>query len=100
MAKEIKERLITAIEEIPEGKLGELLDFMEFLLEKERRNSKKRFDLDPGRDPILEFIGGVSHGSLAKDIDSELYGENARSSLSILGVGLHCGTEMNLGIRM
>ncbi|GAG29027.1 unnamed protein product, partial [marine sediment metagenome] len=39
MAKEIKERLITAIEEIPEGKLGELLDFMEFLLEKERRNS-------------------------------------------------------------
>jgi len=50
---------------------------MKFLLEKERRNSKQRFDLDPGRDPILEFIGGVSHGSLAKDIDSELYGENA-----------------------
>ena len=77
MAKDIKEKLITAIEEIPEGKLGELLDFMEFLLEKKRRNSKKRFDLDPGRDPILEFIGGASHGSLAKDIDSELYGENA-----------------------
>ncbi len=77
MAKEIKERLITAIEEIPESKLGELFDFMEFLLEKERRNSKKRFDLDPGKDPILEFIGGVSHDSLAQDIDSELYGENA-----------------------
>ncbi len=77
MAKEIKERIITAIEEIPEGKLVELLDFMEFLLEKERRNSKKRFDLDPGRDPILEFIGGVSHGFLAKDIDNELYGEKA-----------------------
>ncbi len=77
MAKEIKERIITAIEEIPEGKLVELLDFMEFLLEKERRNSKKRFDLDPGRDPILEFIGGVSHGFLAKDIDNELYGDKA-----------------------
>ena len=77
MAKEIKERLLTTIEKIPESKLGELLDFMEFLLEKERRNLKKRSDLDPGRDPILEFIGGVSHGSLAKDIDRELYGENA-----------------------
>lgn len=77
MAKEIKERLLTAIEEIPESKLGELLDFMEFLLEKERRNLERRSDLDPGRDPILEFIGGVSYGSLAKDIDRELYGENA-----------------------
>jgi len=77
MAKEIKERLHTTIEEIPESKLGEILDFMEFLLEKERRNSKKSFDRDPEKDPILEFIGGVSHGSLAKDIDNELYGENS-----------------------
>jgi hypothetical protein len=77
MAKEIKERLLTTIEEIPESKLGEALDFMEFLLEKERRSTNRRFDLDPMGDPILEFIGGVSHGSLAKDIDHELYGENA-----------------------
>jgi hypothetical protein len=28
----------------------------------------------PERDPILKFIGGVSHGSLAHDIDRELYG--------------------------
>ena len=39
--------------------------------------SKSGSSIDPGRDPILEFIGGVSHGSLAKDIDRELYGENA-----------------------
>ncbi len=77
MAKELKERLYTTIEQIPESKLGEVLDFMEFLLKKERHSTKKRFDLDPLRDPILEFIGGVSHGSLAKDIDNELYGENA-----------------------
>jgi hypothetical protein len=76
MAKELKERLYTAIEKIPESKLGEVLDFMEFLLKKERNSTQKRFDLDPLRDPILEFIGGVSHGSLAKDIDNELYGEN------------------------
>jgi len=76
MAKELKERLYTAIEKIPVSKLGEVLDFMEFLLKKERNSTQKRFDLDPLRDPILEFIGGVSHGSLAKDIDNELYGEN------------------------
>lgn len=28
----------------------------------------------PERDPIFKFIGGVSHGSLAHDIDRELYG--------------------------
>jgi hypothetical protein len=77
MATKIKERLLTTIEEIPESKLGELLDFMEFLIEKEYRKKKVRSDLDPSKDPILEFIGGVSHGSLAKDIDSELYGEKA-----------------------
>ena len=77
MAKMIKQRLLTTIEEIPESKLGELLDFMEFLLEKERNKKKGKLELEPGKDPILEFIGGVSHGSLAKDIDSELYGEKA-----------------------
>jgi len=77
MAKMIKKRLLTAIEEIPESKLGELLDFMEFLLEKEHHRKKGKLDLDPGKDPILDFIGGVSHGSLAKDIDRELYGEKA-----------------------
>lgn len=50
---------------------------MEFLLEKERNKKKGELDIEPGKDPILEFIGGVSHGSLAKDIDSELYGEKA-----------------------
>ncbi|MBT9440182.1 MAG: DUF2281 domain-containing protein [Deltaproteobacteria bacterium] len=77
MAKMIKQRLLTTIEEIPASKLGEVLDFMEFLLEKERNKKKGELDIEPGKDPILEFIGGVSHGSLAKDIDSELYGEKA-----------------------
>ena len=31
-------------------------------------------ELDPSKDPILRMIGRVSHGSLAKDIDKELYG--------------------------
>jgi hypothetical protein len=28
-----------------------------------------------GHDPILDYIGGVSHGSLSANIDDELYGE-------------------------
>ncbi len=28
----------------------------------------------PEDDPILKFIGGVSHGELAQNIDDELYG--------------------------
>lgn len=75
MRKELKKKLLTTIEEIPENKLGELLYFTEFLLEKERRKKERRSPLDLKKDPILEFIGGVSHGSLAKDIDVELYGE-------------------------
>ena len=75
MEKRIKDRLITVIEEIPETKLEELLDFMEFLLERDRHKKEQKTDLEPGNDPILEYIGCVSHGSLAKGIDSELYGE-------------------------
>lgn len=74
MARNIRERLRAAIEEVPEGKLAEVLDFMEFIVKKERQTKERKIDLDPGKDPILSYIGGVSHGSLAKDIDGELYG--------------------------
>jgi hypothetical protein len=75
MAKEIREKLRMTIEQIPENKLGELLDFMEFIVGKTRHTKGAKLDLDPGKDPILKYIGGVSHGSLAKNIDGELYGE-------------------------
>ena len=75
MIELIRDKLRTAIEKIPEHKLGELLDFTEFLLEKERSEKDATLDLEPAKDPILKYIGGVSLGSLAKNIDSELYGE-------------------------
>ena len=31
-------------------------------------------DYPSGRDPILDYIGGISHGSLSANIDEELYG--------------------------
>lgn len=76
MTKEIRERVRTTIDEIPEARLSEVLDFMEFLLQKERRDPIRKSYLEPLKDPILEFAGSVSHGSLAKDIDSDLYGED------------------------
>ena len=34
--------------------------------------------LGPKKDPLPKFIGSIEHGSLAKDIHKELYGENWR----------------------
>jgi hypothetical protein len=75
MAHSIKEKLLTTLENIPENKLCELLDFMEFLIAKQRHKTEGKFTFDPEKDPVPEFIGCVSHGSLLKDIDNELYGE-------------------------
>jgi hypothetical protein len=73
----LKEHLIQEIEKLPEDRLQEVLDFVGYLLNKEQKiqGTEPRKGLDPAKDPILKFIGGVSHGSLAKDIDKELYGE-------------------------
>jgi len=50
-----------------------LLDFAEFLLAKEYQKIGQTPSSE--EDPILDYIGGVSHSSLAKNIDKELYGE-------------------------
>ena len=72
----LKERLVEEIVKLPDERLEEVLDFVESLVRKEREAPviKNERELDPDKDPILKFIGGVSHGSLAKDIDKELYG--------------------------
>ena len=73
----LKERLVREIEKLSEDRLREVLDFVDYLLSKEQkaRTAEPTEDLDPAKDPILTFIGGVAHASLAKDIDRDLYGE-------------------------
>ena len=73
----LKERLAQEIDKLPEDRLQEVLNFVRYLLSREQMAWEKEpeMDLDPAKDPILSFIGGVSLGTLAKDIDSELYGE-------------------------
>ena len=74
----LRDAVKEAVERLPEEMLTEVFDFMSYLLTKEERKWKegKKRELDPQKDPILRYyMGGVSHGSLAKDIDRELYGE-------------------------
>ena len=65
----IKQQLLNEIEVLPEESLKELLDFAEYLCK-----AKESRSIMNGENPLLRFIGGVSHGSLAKGIDDELYG--------------------------
>jgi len=81
--KTLKEKLVQEIGKLPGDRLGEVLDFVGYLLRQEEkaRTIEPKSDLDPAQDPILKFIGGISHGALAKDIDNELYGD-ARGNCS------------------
>jgi len=74
--KALKDRLIQEIEKLPEDRLREALDFVGYLRAREDADTARKLphNLDPKKDPLLKFIGGVSHGALAKDIDEELYG--------------------------
>jgi hypothetical protein len=74
--KASKEQLIEELEKLPEVRLREVLDFVGYLRTKEGNDAARKppEDLDPKKDPLLKFIGGVSHGFLAKGIDEELYG--------------------------
>jgi hypothetical protein len=74
--KPLKEQLIKELEKLPETRLREALDFVGYLRAREDTEAARKLphNLDPQKDPLLKFIGGVSHGSLAKDIDEELYG--------------------------
>ena len=72
-----KHKLLLEIEKLSEYRLQEVLDFVRFLRLRDRHPvgyAEQGKELDPDQDPILQFIGGVSHGSLAQGIDEELYG--------------------------
>ena len=70
----LRQRLLAELEGLPENRAQEVLDFVRHLRtrEKKREVSAPARELDPEQDPILQFIGGVSHGSLARDIDKAL----------------------------
>lgn len=74
MNQDIKQKMMFVMEELPAAKLEQILEFMEHLLQDELKEKHKASGLDPQDDPIMDYIGGASHGSLAFGIDKELYG--------------------------
>lgn len=74
------------IELLPEDKLIEALDFITYLVSWKPLDSNGQSKpaetvgdeflsayLRPEDDPLLKYIGGVEHGSLAQNLDEELY---------------------------
>ena len=71
----LKDTLMKAIEKLPEDQLDELLHFVEYLRAKKNQQSDEQRVQESAHqpDPLDQYIGGVSSGSLAHDIDEELY---------------------------
>ncbi len=69
-----KEKVLVALEELPEEKVKELLDFTESLLLREKAK-KLQSTLDPDENPILGLIGLANEAPFADKIDDDLYGD-------------------------
>ncbi len=74
----LKQELQIKLEQLPASKLQEVFDFVNFLLfQQTHSKTSRQVEIavpEPEHDPLLEFIGAVSHGTLAQNIDEEVYG--------------------------
>ena len=77
VTKVLKDRLMEKIEKLPEDRLREALDFVEYLRAKGRNETVTRLseDLDPQDDPILKLVGIADVQAFSQNIDEHLYGE-------------------------
>ncbi len=69
----LKNKIVEEIRDLSHEKLGDVLNFVSSLADDGRQSNGAKMGA-PEKDPILKFIGGVSDGSLAQSIDTELYG--------------------------
>jgi len=79
----LKQQLFRKIETLPEERLQDVLQFVSFLLYCQTQyTTAEQRDVEPKTkketsastsDPMSEFIGAVSYGSLAKTIDIDIY---------------------------
>ncbi|MGB7415670.1 MAG: hypothetical protein WA902_15805 [Thermosynechococcaceae cyanobacterium] len=68
----VKQKLLTQIDQLPETKLTEVLQFISTLQVHENQPTIDTYNMP---DPLESFIGSVSHGSLAQNADTEVYGD-------------------------
>jgi hypothetical protein len=71
MAMTTKQVLLEAIEQLPEQHLLDVLQYVQSL--SDTLKSSPIPESNQAADPLSEFIGAVSHGSLAAKLDQELY---------------------------
>ena len=69
----LKNKIVREIGNLPEEKLSDVLNFVANLADDAKQPNGAKTGA-PEQDPILKFIGGASHGSLAQGIDRDLYG--------------------------
>lgn len=72
MAMTTKQFLLEAIEQLPEQHLLDVLEYVQSL--SHRLKSSPTDESSQAADPLTDFIGAVSYGSLAANIDRDLYG--------------------------
>lgn len=65
----LRQLVLEEINQIPDEQLSQVLQFIHVLIS----TSQLKKDEDLINDPLAEFIGAVEHGSLAQNIDQELY---------------------------
>lgn len=67
-----KQALLDAIEQLPEQQLIEVLQYVQHLSHADKSTPPTQSDRVV--DPLSAFIGAVDSGSLAANLDHELYG--------------------------
>ncbi|MCG6133388.1 MAG: hypothetical protein MET45_01770 [Nostoc sp. LLA-1] len=67
-----KQAIFEAIEQLPEQHLVDVLRYVQQLASKNPQNQNLP---SSSSDPLVNFIGAVSYGSLAANLDDELYGD-------------------------
>ena len=72
-----KKRLFETLERVPKKNIPEVLDFVEFLLNRQlkKKAMSRKAHLDPKKDPVLRLMGIADVEPFAKRIDQDLYGE-------------------------
>ena len=68
--EKIRDTLHKKIDQVPLDRIQEILDFTQFVLSKTKRPKRVKRK----KDPLLDYIGGVSVEPFADNIDEELYG--------------------------
>lgn len=69
----LKQEIISRIQGFSEEQLRQITDYINMLGYKPQSPSLQKAGVN-NYSPLHEYIGGISHGKLAEDIDKELYG--------------------------